>query len=131
MGERSGSENRRLRRHVNLRVDERSYQLIEDAARQTNLEIAGWLRVVLSREIDQLSSLPVRKPTARAPLPVDLLALKSLTAHVGQLCGAIMMLLGRDRLPLASIGRNELRLLHDELLAIKGQLLKLLAELTR
>lgn len=131
MGERSGTENRRLKHHVNLRVDEHSYQLIADAAREAKLEIAGWLRAVLSKEVDGLSLLPTRKPTVRAPLPVDVLALKSMTGHLGQLCGAILLLLDRDRLPFGGTDRNEIRQLHDELLAIKRRLLEVLAEVKR
>jgi hypothetical protein len=131
VGERSGTENRRLKHHVNLRVDEHSYRLIADAARDAKLKVSDWLRGVLSKEVDGLSLLPTRKPTVRAQLPVDVLALKSMTGHLGQLCGAILLLLDRDRLPFGGAERKEIRQLHDELLAIKRQLLEVLAEVTR
>lgn len=92
MGTRSGTEKRKLTRHINLRIDERGYQVIADAAREANLEIGGWLRQALAKEVDALALLPIRKPTRRKPLPIDVTTLKTLTGHVGQLSGAILML---------------------------------------
>jgi hypothetical protein len=47
MGKRSGTEKRRLTRHINLRIDERSYQLVSDAARTADLEV---IDVLASRQ---------------------------------------------------------------------------------
>lgn len=131
MGSRSGSEKRQLSGQLTARVSEQTYATIKAQADDAGVELATWLRGRFDAIAADCAAAPKRRRSKRAPLPLDIVAAKELAGHVAQLCGAIMLMLGRERLPLQRIDRAELRCIYDELVQIKGRLVALVRDVPK
>jgi hypothetical protein len=138
MTARSGTENRRLRHKVTVRLDDEDYDFVCDRARSANASSVSDATVVrdliaIARQTCGAShgDKPVRRRVSRRePLPVDVEAVKSLAAQLGQTTGALVLLADYARTPVSAEYRADLKTLRDQLIEIKGHLVALVKEAT-
>lgn len=131
MGSRSGSERRQLRKQLTVRVSEETYAAIKAQVDDAGAEFATWLRDHFDAIAADCDAVPRRRRSKRAPLPIDVTVAKELAGRLGQLCGAIILMVSRERLPFHRVERNELKAMHDDLVLLKGHLVALLRDVQK